>query len=201
MVYIPAENTLQVELRGLLFGQDVETVQYFQRADTIETAEVAALFDWYEGFFIPAIRPQATADFTWDEIYATDLTTESSPTYARVLSPAIAGTAAGAAMPGSVACCISFRTNARGRSARGRNYFAGLGEPSVTGNNIAIGSINVLVAAYELMLGGGSFPSGWNWVVVSRYFNKAARIVALVREIVDVISTDIEVDSQRGRLR
>jgi len=201
MVYVPAQNTLQVELRGLLGGQDVETVQYFQRLDTIETAEVEALFDWYEAVFIPSLQPSISSDFSWDEIYATDLTTQTSPTYTRVISPAVVGTLPQTADPGSVACCISFRTNNRGRGARGRNYVAGIGSLETTANFISLTRINTLVATYELLLGGGTFPAGWNWVIVSRFLNLLPRIVALIQEIIDVLSTDITVDSQRGRLR
>jgi len=201
MVYVPAQNTLQVELRGLLGGQDVETVQYFQRLDTIETAEVEALFDWYEAVFIPSLQPSAANVMSWDEIYATDLTTQTSPTYTRVISPAVVGIIASDSVPGSVACCVSFRTNNRGRGSRGRNYVPGLSELDVTVNALALTRINTLVATYELLLGGGTFPAGWNWVIVSRFLNLLPRIVALIQEIIDVLSTDITVDSQRGRLR
>lgn len=74
-------------------------------------------------------------------------------------------------------------------------------EANITGNSISLTTINGLVAAYELCLGGGTFPAGWDWVVVSRFFEGVARIAGLIQTIVDVLSTDVLVDSQRKRVK
>lgn len=201
MVYVPAANVLQVELRGVLNGQPVETVQYYKNTGAIASTDADDLFDWYESDFIPALVPEAAAGMSWTEIYGTDLTTSSSPTYSRILSPAVVGTGASPALPASDTCCVSFRTAGRGRSSRGRNYVPGLQEGQATGNDVGLSTINALVAAYELLLGGGGFPAQWDWVTVSRVVAGVARVAALVLPILDVLSTDITVDSQRGRLR
>jgi len=201
MAYVPANNVLQVELRGLQGGQEVEMTQYHARGDTIETGEVTAMLDWYEDIVIPEFLPLLSSGFAFDEIYCTDLTTSSSPTYTRVLSPTVPGTAGGDILPGNNACCISFRTAGRGRSARGRNYAPALVDGAVTGNLVDLGHINALVEVFELLLGGGTYPSGWEWVVISRILAGLPRIAALIQPITDVLSTDITVDSQRGRLR
>jgi len=200
MVYVPAANTAQVEVRGSLYGVPIENTQYFKRLDTIDPAEANGLFDWYEAVWIPAMVLLTVDDLTWDELYMTDLTTSSSPTYSRVLSPPVAGGISSAALPGNISAVTSFRTANRGRSARGRNYMAGLAESSVTDNTLLLALVNDLVAAYELFLGGGTFPAGWIWSVVSRYLDNAPRSSALVQEITDVLVTDLTVDTRRGRL-
>jgi len=202
MVFVPASNTLQVEIRGTYFGQDYENVLYFKNGSTIDLAEVEALFDYLETDFLPDWLIGLSDSLLIDELYATDLTTSTSPTYSRSFVPALEGTESGAAgMPGSVACCISFRTANRGRGARGRNYVGGITENNVTGNGIDVGQINLLVAAYELLLGGGGIPASWVWSIVSRYLLSSPRVSAFVQEVVDVLSTDLTADSQRGRLR
>lgn len=202
MAFVPASNTLQVEVRGTYFGQEVENVLYFQNTGAIDAVDVEALFDFLEDTWLPDYLVGRSDSYLVDELYGTDLTTSSSPTYSRVFSPALAGDESGAAgLPGNVATAISFRTAGRGRASRGRNYISGVTENNVTGNSLDLGWINDLVALYELLLGGGAFPSGWDWVVVSRFLAGAARAVALVQPILDVLSTDPTVDSQRGRLR
>jgi len=202
MAFVPASNVLQVEIRGEYFGQEIENTLYFQCSSAINGTNVAAIFDFIEDEFLPDWLTGMASTVAIDELYGTDLTSASSPTYTRTFSPALNGTESGAAgQPGSIATCISFRTQNRGRSARGRNYVAGVTENNVSGNNLDLGWINGLVAAYELLLGGGSFPVAWQWVVLSRFLLGAPRIAGLVQEIVDVLSTDVTADSQRGRLR
>jgi len=202
MAFVPASNTLQVEIRGTYFGQDYENVLYFKNGSTIDSAEVEALFDFLEDDFMADWLVGLSDQLQIDEFYATDLTSSTSPTYSRVFSPALEGTETGAAgQPGSVAACISFRTANRGRGSRGRNYVGGITENNVTGNQIDVGQLNLLVASYELLLGGGDIPASWVWSVVSRFLLGSPRVSALVQEILDVLSTDLTVDSQRGRLR
>jgi len=201
MAYVPGNNVLQVELRGTQFSKEVENTLYFSRGDTIEVGEVNALFDWLEDVFIPEITPAQSNTFAWDELYGTDLTTASSPTYSRVFSPPIAGESMNVPEPNSVACCISFRTNGRGRGSRGRNYVGGNNANNVTNDSFELVLVNLLVAAYELLLGGGTFPSGWEWIVLSRFLDGAARSTGLIQPITDVLSTDLLVDSQRKRVK
>lgn len=201
MVYVPAANTLQVELRGSQFGKEIENVLYFNRSVAITPTEVENLFDFLEDEFLPGMAALQVSTMSWDEIYGTDLTTDSSPVYTRVISPAITGAAGGAGVPNNNALCVSFRTNNRGRSSRGRNYVAGLGEGQVAGDDWDLSTIDAFVALYELLLGGGDFPATWDWVVVSRFLEGLPRVAALVQTITDVLSTDIEVDSQRRRVK
>ena len=200
MVFVPASNVLQVEVRGSLNGVPVECVQYHQFGSAITTPDVDDLFDWYDTVFLPDYLDPLGIEYKVGELYGTDLTTSSSPTYSLVFSPQREGAVAAAALPGNVASCISFRTAGRGRSSRGRNYVPGLPEGSVTGNGMDLTMVNALVAAYELMLGGGTYPAGWEWVVLSRFLLGIPRVAALAQTITDVLSTNLTVESQRGRL-
>jgi len=202
MAFVPGANCVQVELKGSYNTQFYENTLYFQCTSAVNATNVGDLMDFLENDFLPDWLIGLSDELFIDEIYVTDMKTVSSPTYSRTLIPALEGTETGSpGLPGSVAACISFRTANRGRSARGRNYVSGLTENNVTGNAIDVGQLNFLVAAYELLLGGGSFPAAWTWVVFSRYLLGSPRVAALIQDITDVLSTDITADSQRGRLR
>jgi len=200
MAFVPASNVLQVEIRGSLNGIPVETTQYHQHAGSIVVGDVDDLFDWYQAEFLPDYLAPLGIEYKVNELYGTDLTSASAPTYSLVFSPQLEGGEASAAVPGNVAACISFRTANRGRSARGRNYVPGLLESDVSGNGMDLTLVNTLVAAYELMLGGGTYPLGWTWGVLSRFLNLSPRVAGLFQVITDVLSTNLTVESQRGRL-
>lgn len=201
MAFVPATNVLQVEIRGSLNGIPVECIQYHEHTGAIVLADADDLFDWYEAEFLPDYLAPLGIEYKVNELYGTDLTSNTSPTYSRVFSPQLEGGEASAALPGNVAACISFRTIGRGRSARGRNYVPGILESDVSGNGMDVGLVNALVAAFELMLGGGTYPANWAWVIVSRYLLGSPRVAALVSDVIDVLSTNLTVESQRGRLK
>jgi len=201
MPFVPASNVLQVEVRGTLNGIPVEITQYHSFSGSMVLSDVEDLFDWYETVWLPAYLDPLSIEYKVTELYGTDLTTVSAPTYSRVFSPQLEGGVAAAGLPGNVAACISFRTIGRGRSARGRNYVPGILESDVTGNAMDVGLVNALVAAFELLLGGGTYPAGWEWIVLSRFLAGVARSSGLEQTILDVLSTSLTVESQRGRLK
>lgn len=200
MVFVPGSNVLQVEVRGTLNGIPVEITQYHAFSGSMVLSDVEDLWDWYETVWLPAYLAPLSIEYKVTELYGTDLTTMSAPTYSRVFSPELEGAVAAAALPGNVAACISFRTIGRGRSARGRNYVPGILESDVTGNGMDVGLVNDLVAVFELLLGGGTYPAGWEWIVFSRFLLGVARVTGLEQTILDVLSTTLTVESQRGRL-
>lgn len=200
MAFIPASNVLMVEIRATFNGEELENTLYFSTPGGITTPKVEDLFDYLEDTWIPTWIAAMSDDFLVDEIYATDLTTATSPTYSRSIVPALEGPNTGGNLPGNVAVVVSFRTAGRGRSTRGRNYVGGLTEDKVTDNIFDLSTLNALVGFYELLMGGGAFPTDWVWGVLSRFINNAPRVSGLFQEIVDVLATDVIVDSQRGRL-
>jgi len=202
MAFVPASNVLMVENRGQYLGIQIENTLYFQHTGAITAGDADDILEYMEIDLIPDLVSNLSNQLTYTSSFGTDLTSATAPTYTRVYSPAVTGSGVSAAMPGSVAACISFRTNGRGRSSRGRNYLCGLGENQVTANVLDSGTINALVGAYaDMTVAGATLPANWEWVVLSRYLNGSARVSGLAQEITAVITTDYIVDSQRGRLR
>lgn len=103
-------------------------------------------------------------------------------------------------LPSNVAFVLKFLTGRVGRSFRGRNYIAGLGESQVTSNQISSTLADEFVQGY-IDIREDALADGWDWVVVSRTINGAVNTPPLTFHIVDIAYTDVRVDTMRSRLR
>jgi hypothetical protein len=103
------------------------------------------------------------------------------------------GTHASDPTPYSNALVASLRSSFVGRSGRGRWYFTGLGEDTVSGNSATAGQALLVAAAAGLMASfSGNATFATTPVIASRQY-------LVLRPILTVI-VDIFVDSQRRRL-
>jgi hypothetical protein len=101
---------------------------------------------------------------------------------------------------------VSFRTDLRGRSFRGRNYVIGLTEDMVDGNSLEAGVSEPWRLAYA-HLGTLVADIDWTWVVVSRFSGVSGsppeptpRVAGVTTPITSVVVVDQFIDSQRRRL-
>lgn len=199
MPFVPVLNVVQVNLRGTYFGEQVENTLYFETAPAVTPSFVANVALSAENWWVGDVVPLLSSSYVWREAYAVDLTTATGPTATSALSAGTAGGAVQPGMPGNVALCISFRTDQRGRSFRGRNYLCGLTEDNVVGNQITPGSIPPFVNAYLPLLEAGEMLPGV-WVVVSRFSGGLRRTVGVSTPVTSVLVVDNNVDSMRRRL-
>ena len=200
MEFVPAPDVIQAELRFLNQGQRCENVLYFQGSAGVNPSLAdnlgEALANWWEANFAPTTSNQMSLT----EVYMTDLTSNDSFTVSYTAGLPIVGESAIEPLPNNCAHCVSFRTAGRGRSARGRNYVMGMTENDCAGSIISTSVVNAHVTAYSFLPGAGGFVPGLQWVIVSRFLNKAPRTTALVRPVTSVLSVDNVIDSQRRRL-
>jgi hypothetical protein len=200
MPYVPAPNVAQVEIVQSLDGQIIENTLYFQASATLTfelMGELAtAIVDWWTTEMAPGL----SESLTLTSVVVTDLTTNTSPAILIPVVPAVPGEGTSPALPNNVTLCISFRTQFRGRSARGRNYISGLQENQVILSHFDAGVADFFTAAYQQLQGAGDFVAGLQWVVLSRFTNGDERTTALARPITAVTVVDNNVDSQRRRL-
>jgi hypothetical protein len=134
------------------------------------------------------------------EVYLTDLSSQTAPTVTVVPGTNVLGSGTADPLPNNVALCVSFRTEGRGRSARGRNYISGHAETSLSGNTFNATVSNGIRDAYEELLDATTYTGSWTWVVLSRFEDGVARAAGLVQPVTAVVLTDTTVDSQRRRL-
>jgi hypothetical protein len=202
MVFVPAADTVKVDFRQTLYGQQISNTLYFRSiAGPFGVADVDTLTTELVQFWDIGLAPNLVEDLELRELYVTDLTTQTSPTWTYPVVPAGAGDLSVPGVPGNVTFCVSFRAAGRGRSSRGRNYIAGLAETDVTGNTYDGTRADSLVQAYiDGILTNSDLTALWEMVVVSTVENKAPRSSALIQPVTSVLYTDLTVDSQRRRL-
>jgi len=200
MAFIPAVDCLMAELRFNAGANRAENTLYFQGSAGVSTSLAtslgAALKSWWDTNF----KARTWSGWSLNEVYITDLTTQTSFTVSYTTGLPLAGTAVGDGLPYNCAHCVSLRTANRGRSGRGRNYILGLLETDTNGSTISAGRQSADVAAYNLLVGAGTFVAGLQLVVCSRFHANAPRATALLQPVTNVLSVDNIVDSQRQRL-
>jgi hypothetical protein len=134
-----------------------------------------------------------------DSVHCTDLSSSTGFVTDFVPEESAVGELDTAALPNNVAICISFRSTARGRTGRGRNYVCGFPDNSMVGSTLNTDVGIALVAAYNLIQTAMSEESAV-WVIVSRFVDLAPREEGISRTVSSIILVDLVGDSQRRRL-
>lgn len=199
MAFVPTPNTAIFELRYSLWGQQIENTLSFEEAlpwtgATLDQ-QCLALHDWCVAELLPVLA----ADLTLREVYGTSQESDSAPTGSYVPAVPPAGGQIQVAEPGNVAAGVTFRTNLRGRSFRGRNYVAGIPSNQRVGNQVTASLSTDLVTAYQLLTDAYGGVLG-TWVVLSRFANGAPRATGVTTPVTTALMVDLNIDSQRRRL-
>lgn len=200
MAFIPVADTLMLELRQSLFGQRIENTFGFRLTGGWSPAQLTALMNGMLLWWTNELAPHLSADISLRELVATDLSSSTGPVVTQAAPiPNPDGGVGFGSLPGNCGLCVSFRTNARGRSFRGRNFVAGLPETEVTGNTVSPTLVNNIQTAYnEIIIGGAQ--GAFEWVVISRFSNNAPRVAGVATQITTAVIVDPFIDSQRRRL-
>lgn len=208
MPFVPVENTVMAELRYTWDNEPVENTLYFRSADAPSAASMLALGNAIITWWGVSLQSSIADVVEFREVYLTDLTTATGPAVTANTGLPLLGSANNEPVPSNVAPCISFRTDMRGRSFRGRNYLIGLPGDSVDSNTINATYLSDMVAAYQDLMALVASVD-FVWVVVSRYSGSTIvdgkkvptpRTAGIATEVTTVVFTDNIVDSQRGRL-
>lgn len=200
MPFVPVPDTLMAELRFISQGQKIENTLYFQGSAGVSASLASDLGDALISWWDTQFQPITSDTMALVEVFLTDLSDATSFTVSDTAGLPNAGASTTEPLPANVAHCVSFRTAQRGRSARGRNYIAGMTEADTNGSLISSTIVADHVTAYTILLGAGAFVAGLEWVVVSRFHNGVARTTGLAIPVTNVLSVDAVVDSQRRRL-
>lgn len=200
MAFIPALNTALVELICLWEDQVCENTLYFQKSGAFSGTDLVDIGNAVRDWWIARVVLYTNVNVSLQEVKVTDLTTDTSPVVTIVSDLPAFGDVTGDPLPNNCSLTVSFRTAGRGRSSRGRNYVIGLSEASVAGNTVDSGYLASIRTAYANLETDVSGAVAVQWVVVSRYHNKAPRTTALVQPVTSAIIVDPFIDSQRRRL-
>lgn len=202
MAFIPAPLTAEASMhyRGPN-GNEFVNVYYFRRQsgqwDQLQLTQLGLSMLAWEG---TAAKNGRSNQITCISCVCRNIAEEDSWVVTTQPGVPIVGTVNTPALPANVTWCLKFLTGRAGRSYRGRTYWVGLGEGQVAGDFITQGVATAI---------NGYFGAPWqevqednecDHVVVSRYHNKAPRVIAEVTSVTLVTYTDLRVDTQRRRL-
>jgi hypothetical protein len=200
MPFIPAPNIVQIEWRCVLEGQKCENRLMIDALGVPSQPDLAAFasfaWDWWELTY----STQITSSVLLSEVVTTYMGDPNGGQATYAPDATTTGQVNVGAMPNEVSLCISLRSNARGRSARGRWYMFGIPTTAMANANAVTSTYaNASVAALQGLINtittGGNLP-----VIVSYYSNKVVRPGGPVYfPIETALLTDNIVDSQRRR--
>lgn len=199
MPFQAVPNTIEVDVRGTLFGQLIENTLYLRMAAPPTAGDVADAAAAVRGWWFASVMPALSTDYFFRETFAKDLTVAGGAEQHDIAGSGTAGSFGVAALPGNVSFAISFSTGLAGRSNRGRNYIPCLAESQVTGNTVSSGTVTAFQDAYNALL-TALVASDFTWVVVSRVAAGVVRAVGVTNPVIVALATDIFVDSMRRRL-
>lgn len=199
MAYQAVPDVAQIKLESTLEGQQIINDMYFEiSGGGINPTNLTDLLNAVNTWFGAEVLPLLSEDLTYLKATAIDLTTQTGPEV--LITGNVPGGTASPSLPNNVSACVSFRTDQRGRGARGRNFLAGIPDSKVTLNDLDGTWVGQVIDAYFLVVGPGTLVAGWQWVIVSRFLAGVQRANGLPIPVTNVIFTDLIVDSQRRRL-
>jgi len=199
MAFIPATDVIKTELIYSWGGQIVENVLNWLSSEPVSEIVIQTLLDALEAWWTAEIAPQVSDEIALTELKGTDMTTAGSFVVESFPTSAIPGTLATPSVPNNSAVVIKITTSGSGRSARGRNYIAGLADVSTIGSTeVNPSNLAGLIVSY-LELFDTPFTPDYELSVVSYFHDLAPRAAGLVQPAIG-IGGDIFLDSQRRRL-
>jgi hypothetical protein len=205
MPFVPVALTAEVELRYLAANQRCENTLYFRKETSWTASDLNTLGLNVIAWWLTNMAPLISTDVGLREAYCTSLASATAPAATVPAAPGDAGESAFPMDANNVSLAISFRTDVRGRSARGRNYIIGIPKQNVALSEVDSILVGQYVAAYDLLRTAPPAPAD-DWVVVSRFSgvdvngDPIPRAAGVVNIITAVLAVDNTVDSQRRRL-
>jgi hypothetical protein len=205
MPFVPVPLTAEVELRYLIANQKTENTLYFRKETAWTETDLTNLGLNIIAWWLTNMAPLISDELTLREAYVTSLASATAPAVTVPAAEGDTGEDTNPADANNVALAISFRTNTRGRSFRGRNYVVGIPKNQVGQSLVNPTQVAAYVAAYDLIRSGGMLPAD-DWGVVSRFSgvdvngDPIPRTTGVFTIISAVLATDNTVDSQRRRL-
>ncbi len=196
--FIPAENTVKVEMVYNTPGGIAENTLYFADATSWDASDVGVIAGEIKAWWEDTIRNWQSTGVSLAKVRAQDISVEDGNFWEYTAGLPEAGLGATAVLPQNVTGAIKFSTGRAGRSYRGRNFFVGLGEAYVTGDTIDSTLIAGVMTGYEGLDDPAVISKG-HQVVVS-YCQNGEWLTDAVVTAVNGRSFDNTVDSQRRRL-
>jgi hypothetical protein len=198
MPFIPVPGGIGANLRFTLNGQLCENTLYFRQGEgTFAVAADTIGATITEQLIIPLATHQSNR-LSWTSIHLMDLNTADGPVAEFVTGYPIVGGNDTEAAENGVALVVTLRSEARGRTGRGRNYVAGIIRGAVASSRFDPAMVTAVTLLYN-NLRAAAFTAGHNLCIVSRYVDGAPRVGGILRDVLTVDSVTNATRSQRRR--
>lgn len=199
MPFVPTLDTAKVAVIQSLDNQQVINTMWFTYFSGWTEELLQDLAEAVHNGWETRMLPLLSDDLTLREVTATDMESETGPSVSFIVTPFPAGGIVGTSMPNNVAACVTFLTAGRGRSARGRNYLAGITGDAATNNTMNSNFMGDVIDAYA-GLKNDLAALGFNHAVVSFQNDGVPRSAGLPQTVTGYRFADATLDSQRRRL-
>lgn len=198
MAFQSVPNGVEVVFKATQNGIPVVNVYTVQ--DTTDHTEARlteignTFFDWWQ----TNVRPGQVPSYILGQIVVTSLELATGPQVQLNFVTGNVGTASGSEMAANGALVVSWRTSAIGRSFRGRTYFGGLAQSSLTNaQTFTTGTVTGFATAGTALIDALN-GIGAALAILSRVAAGVLRVTGLLTEVISVI-VDNKVDSVRRR--
>lgn len=177
-------------------GVEVSIILHFEKSSPTSTdftnlaAEVAA-------GFADDLMPELTEELFMGEVVVYDLSAENAPKYVNTDESGTQGTLVGDSVPNNTSPVISHRTEATGRSGRGRTYLPGISEAQESNGLLSSGLRDDLLTAWGTFITGIE-ALGWAFVIAQRFSGGSQLTTGIMREVVTEI-LKLQLGTQRRR--
>lgn len=199
MAFIPVPNTAEVVLQGTQDGADALITLSFEQGEEFTIGNLEALLTAVEVWWDDNLSDLLAEAYLMPSIKATSLQTDHAPTLTDTSFTNHSGQAAVGIAPASVAMVVSFLTEFRGRSFRGRNYVPGQTPANMaTSSTWTTGSVANMQAAYEALQTIMN-DTPFTHVVVSRYSDNVPRLIGLTTPVT-AYQAKAKIGNQRRRI-
>lgn len=199
MPFVPLPNTVQASLRLTYQGEEVENTLHFKFAGAVTPADLAAVAEGLEDWYITRMIPVVPSDVVYREVYAVDMSSQIGGVFTAAGGNGTPGTVSAQAAPGNVTLAYTIRTANRGRSYRGRIFHIGISKDAIVDNEVQQSVVDTYAIRYLELLQAADFGGG-ELAVASKRTANAWRLTGVVTVATTIVAGDNYVDSQRRRL-
>lgn len=174
--FVPFVDTMQANVLMTLNGQQIENTLYFSFPDLTFVAAAAIVGPILKTQLVTPMATHQSNRLTYRGIHMVDLTADDAGVADYTTGFPIVGGNDAQPIPNGTALVLTARTANRGRSARGRNYIAGLLDSQMTDSVYQSGIVTACLVIYNDVVDSAA-SSGTPNVVASRFHNGVAREV------------------------
>lgn len=198
MAFIPVPNTCEVAIIYNVLGIEMVNTLGVEKATPWSSGDLDAVIGIVQAWYIAALDALQGDNVDVVAVRAYSLETATSPS--RTDTTPMSGTLAQPLLPGNVSGTVTFQTDFRGRSFRGRNYILGLCENQVTNSVLESAVVTAYTSAYA-SLGADLLTDGpdFQHVVISRYSAGVPRVAGVTTPVTGY-RCNAAVKTQRRRL-